>query len=84
MKYVNGAFEWLEERLERGLWFRRGLYVATFWLTISLTTWAATYAEAALAQKATLLDVAAVITAVAGIPLALLTMLFNRYVEGRA
>lgn len=80
---MTSIFLWIEERLDNGMWFRRGLAVTTVWLTFSLTNWAAQYAEKALATKAALLDVAAVITAVAGIPLALLTLLFNKYIDGR-
>lgn len=84
MNLLTDFFEWVETRLDKGAWFRRGLAVATFWTTISLTTWAATFAERALATKVPLMDVAAVITAVAGIPLALLTLLFNKYTESRS
>lgn len=84
MSWLNSGFEWVETRLDKGLWFRRGLAVATFALTINLTTWASSFAEKALAKgQVSLLDVAATITAVAGIPLALLTLLFNKYTDSR-
>jgi hypothetical protein len=74
---------WLETRLEEGAWFRRGIAVATIVLTFQLTTWAARFAEAALAAKADLMAVAATIGAVSGVPLALLTLLFNKYTDSR-
>lgn len=73
----------LEERLTKGLWFRRALAVFVAVLTIRLTHWGMAYADHALVAKAALLDVAAVIAAVAGIPVALVTLLFNKYVENR-
>lgn len=80
---LKKVLEGLELRLERGLWFRRGLAIVVMVLVFRLTTWGMHYAQQALDGKAALLDVAAVITAVAGIPVALLTLLFNKYVENR-
>lgn len=80
---VTRAFVWLETRLDEGLWFRRGLVIATVIITVQLTTWAAKYANAALASKADLMGVAAVIAAVAGVPVTLLTILHNKYTESR-
>ena len=81
---ITGAFKWIETRLDEGAWFRRGLAVTTVVLTFQLTTWAARFAEHAMEAKADLMATAAVIGAVAGVPLALLTMLFNRYAESRS
>lgn len=80
---LTKAFQWVETRLEEGAWFRRGLAVSTVILTFQLTTWAAKFAESALAAKADLMAVAATIGAVSGVPLALLTLLFNKYSDSR-
>jgi hypothetical protein len=81
---LTKALIWLETRLEEGAWFRRGIAVAVLVLTYRLTEWAARFAEKALAAKADLLATAATITAVAGVPLALLTLLFNKYATSRS
>ncbi len=80
---ITRTFEWVEERLDRGAWFRRGLAAATLVLAFSLTAWGMKFADSALMAKADLMGVAAVIGAVAAIPLALLTMLFRGYVDSR-
>lgn len=84
MNPVTHAFVWLETRLDEGLWFRRGLAITTIIITVQMTTWAASFANAALTSKADLMGVAAVIGAVSGVPVVLLTILFNKYVEARA
>jgi ABC-type nitrate/sulfonate/bicarbonate transport system permease component len=81
---VTRFFEWIETRLAQGLWFRRGLAIAVLAFTWHLTDWGSLYAQQALTLKADLMAVAAVIGAVAAIPLGLLTLLFNKYVEGRS
>lgn len=84
---MSKIFEYVlrfEDRLNNGLWFRRALAIAVMVLVIRLTDWGMGYADKALLAKAALLDVAATITAVAGIPVALLTLLFNKYVETRS
>lgn len=83
MNVATRAFVWIETRLDQGLWFRRGLAVTTIIITVQMTTWAAKYANLALAEKADLMGVAAVIGAVSGVPVVLLTILFNKYVETR-
>jgi hypothetical protein len=80
---LTKAFQWVETRLEEGAWFRRGVAIAILVLTYRLTEWAARFAEAALAAKSDLMAVAATITAVAGVPLALLTLLLNKYTASR-
>lgn len=64
-------------------WFRRALIVVVLIFTFRLTTWGANYAMLALTTDKDLMGVAAVIGAVAAIPLGLLTMLFNKYEEKR-
>lgn len=83
MNPVTSLFLWIEERLDKGAWFRRALAVVAILMTWSLTQWASGFAERALLAKVSLLDTAALITAVAGIPIGLLTVLFNKYVDSR-
>lgn len=64
-------------------WFRRALAIAVLMFTFRLTTWGANYAMLAIATDKDLMGVAAVIGAVAAIPLGLLTLLFNKYEEKR-
>lgn len=64
-------------------WFRRGLAIAVLCYTFKLTEWGARYAQLALDQKADLMGIAAIIGAVAAIPLGLLTLVFNKYNEVR-
>ena len=73
----------LEDRLREGFWFRRGLGIAVFVLVWRMTDWGMRYAQQTLDKNANLLDTAAIITAVAGIPVILLTLLVNKYVETR-
>lgn len=80
---ITKAFEWIETRLDAGAWFRRTVVVFTLCLTYRLTNWSTVYAITAITSKADLVGTAGVITAVAGIPLGLLTLLFNKYVDSR-
>lgn len=74
-KYLNRFFG--------DLWFSRGLAISILLFTFKLTEWGARFAEAALGSKSDLTGTAAIIGAVAAIPLALLTLLFNNYSEKR-
>lgn len=79
----NKALNWFEDRLYSGSYFRRGLAVAVLILTYKLTEWGMMFANIALNKDSDLVGTAAVITAVSGIPVALLTLLLNKYVETR-
>jgi hypothetical protein len=59
--------------------FRRGLIIAILLFTYRLTTWGMQYADKALLAGADLLGVAAILGAVAAMPLGILTLLFNKY-----
>lgn len=59
--------------------FRRALILAILWFTYRLTTWGMTFADHALSIGADLLGVAAILGAVAAMPLGILTLLFNKY-----
>lgn len=83
MNLVTQGFQWIEARLDAGAWVRRWIVVFTLFETYTLTKWGAHYADLALTAKADLTGTAATIAAVAGIPLALLTLLFKSYVESR-
>lgn len=80
---ITNVFLWIEQRLDAGAWFRRGIVIFTLVLTYRLTSWSTVYAITAITAKADLVGTAGVITAVAGIPLGLLTLLFNKYVDSR-
>ena len=80
---LTRCFEWIEARLNAGAWFRRGIVTFTLYMTFRLTNWGASFALTALASKADLVGTAGVITAVAGIPLGILTLIFNKYVDSR-
>jgi hypothetical protein len=73
----------LERGFNKNLWFRRGLAIAVLVLVFRMTNWGMSFAEATLAAKASLLDAAALVAAVGGIPTALLTILFNKYTDTR-
>lgn len=64
-------------------WFRRCLAIAVLLYTFRLTNWGAQYAMLALGTGADLMGVAAIIGAVAAIPLGLVTLVFNKYNEKR-
>jgi uncharacterized lipoprotein YddW (UPF0748 family) len=69
-------------------WFRRGLVVTIILMTYRLTEWGAKYANTALDMIANgktidLMAVAALIGAVAAAPVAIITLLVNKYVETR-
>lgn len=76
---------WLD-KVVGPFWFRRGLALAVLVFTFRLTNWGAQYAMMALMgpEKVDLLGVAGVITAVAAIPLGLITLVFNKYNEMKA
>jgi hypothetical protein len=80
---MNNFIQWLEQRFNTGFWFRRGIAIAVLVITIRLTEWGMRYADSALAAKADLLGVAAVIGAVAAVPIGLVTLLFSKYQEWR-
>lgn len=69
--------------MKSGSYFRRGIAVFVMYLTYKLTVWSTTFAEHALADKGDLMATAAIIGAVAGVPIALLTLLLNKYVENQ-
>lgn len=73
----------LGKGFERHRWFRRGLALATLVLVFRMTTWSMGFAEAALLAKQSLLDAAALITAVGALPVGILTLLYSKYEDGR-
>lgn len=80
---LNKTLDWIEKRLDSGSYFRRALATAVVVLTFKLTEWGTHFAEVGLVAKADLLGIAAVLAAVAGIPVAILSLVFNKYVESR-
>lgn len=73
--------DFIDKRLkDTSLDFILGAGVVIY-LVFRLTDWGMLYANAALAKGSDLTGTAAVIAAVAGIPVALLTMVFSTYVK---
>jgi hypothetical protein len=63
-------------------WFTRGLSIAVLVYTFRLTNWGASYATMAIMQgEKDLMGVAAIIGAVAAIPLGLITLVLKIYSE---
>lgn len=62
-------------------WFGEALLVFIVGYTVRLTLWAMQFADMALAAKASLVDTGAAIAAVAGIPIAMLGLVLNKYLD---
>ena len=62
-------------------WFGEALLVFVVIYCVKLTTWAAQFADLAMKANASLVDTAAAITAVAGIPIAMLGLVLNKYLD---
>ena len=80
---ITDGFKWIELRLSQGSWFRRFLAIAVLLFTYKLTEWGIHFAESGLQAKADLMGIAAVIGALGTGPIALLTLLLNKYIEQR-
>lgn len=80
---MKRVLTFLAKGFEQHQWFRRGLVISTLVLVYRMTTWGMDFAERALLADKSLLDAAALVTAVGGIPVAILTILYNKYSEGR-
>ena len=77
---MTKLFEWLEERLERGAWFRRIYVVVATVLTWRVTEWAFGYAST---SKLVGFEQAAVIGAVTLPVSAVVKFAFDAYMESR-
>lgn len=62
-------------------WFGEALLLFIVGYTVRLTLWAMHFADAALAKGASLVDTGAAIAAVAGIPIAMLGLVLNKYLD---
>jgi hypothetical protein len=62
-------------------WFGETLLIFIVGYTVYLTSWAMGFANLALAAKVSLVDTASAIAAVAGIPIAMLTLALNKYLD---
>lgn len=82
MSKVYEFFSILSDILDGG-WLSRIFLSAQFYLAFYMVDWAMSFANAALAVKADLLGTAAIITAVAAVPQALLMLATNKYIELR-
>lgn len=81
---VKSYLQSLSEILDQG-WMSRLFLFAQFYLAFFMVDWAMAFASTALAQTGPkdFLGVAAVITAVAAVPQALLMLASNKYIEFR-
>jgi len=77
---MTKLFEWLEERLERGAWFRRVYVVVATVMTWRVTEWAFGYAAT---SKLPGIEQAAVIGAVTLPASAVVKFAFDAYMESR-
>lgn len=62
-------------------WFGELLLLFIIGFTVKLTIWGMQFADLALQAKVSLVDAAASIGAVAGIPIAMLTLALNKYLD---
>lgn len=81
MNRITAIILWIEERLDKGAWFRRFYVIAATCLTWSVTVWAMRYAEVNAARPG--IDVAAVIGAVSAVPGAVVAFAFQQYMTSR-
>lgn len=79
---VKLFFQDLSDILDQG-WLSRIALATQFYLVFKQSEWTWAYASTGLASHADLMAVAAVITAVAAAPQALLMLAVNKYVELR-
>jgi hypothetical protein len=80
-EYLNPTFDWIETRLDKGAWFRRGYVIAATILTWQVTLWAMRFAESSTRPGS---DVALIIGAVVAAPGAVATFAFGQYLNSRA
>lgn len=74
---------WLNKFLDSGT-IRLALMCGMFYMAYELTAWAMAFGSTALYVKADLVGAAAVIGATASAPIAILTMLANKYLDVRS
>lgn len=77
---MTKLFEWIEDRLEKGAWFRRAYVVVATVLTWRVTEWAFVYAAT---SKLPGIEQAAVIGAVTLPVSAVVKFAFDAYMESR-
>lgn len=82
MNFTAGV-EWFEIRLNRGAWFRRAYVVAATVLTWQVVYWSFQFAKEALAAKADLIGVAAVLAAINGGVSLVQSGAFRQYLEAK-
>lgn len=72
---------WLEERLDKGRWIRRLYLVGAFILNAQTLLWAQRFADMSLRDG---VQIAAIVTAVAAIPGAVMAHAFTIYSKSRS
>ena len=79
-KPALGIFEWIEERMDKGAWFRRAYLALAMWMNVRAMLWATEFASSSLKPG---LEIAAIIAAVAAIPGAVMAHAFQVYLTSR-
>lgn len=77
---MTKLFLWVEERLDKGAWFRRGYVLAASILVWQVTIWAMGFATSSTRPGG---EVAMIIAAVVSAPSALTTFAFAQYLNSR-
>lgn len=77
---MTKVFLWIEERLDKGAWFRRGYVIAASILVWEVTLWAMGFAASSPRPGG---EVAMIIATVVGAPSALTTFAFAQYLNSR-
>jgi hypothetical protein len=77
---ITNLFLWIEERLDRGLWFRRSYLAVALAQNLWVVQWSADFALVSQRQG---MEVAAIIGAIGGMSTALTAHAFQVYANGR-
>lgn len=83
MNSFTKLLKWAETRMDEGAWFRRFYVVAATVLTWQVVSWSFQFSREALAAKADLLGVAAVIGAIGTIAAAVQGFAFKQYLDSK-
>lgn len=77
---ITALVEWIEERLDKGAWFRRAYLILAMWMNVRAMLWATEFASSSDKPG---LEIAAIIAAVAAIPSAVMAHAFQVYLTSR-
>ena len=77
---MTRLFQWIEERLDKGAWFRRAYLCLAIWMNVRAMLWATDFASTSVRPG---MEVAAIIAAIAAIPGAVMAHAFQVYLTSR-